>query len=106
MAILDLREWLTAVFCIARWAGRRVAWIRGRGSSGRWGFGMERGLRCWMGWRGGGGGGVAGGGRGSVKASGASGGGYGLTLDGGMIGNGDWLAVEKKFAGDAAAGWW
>lgn len=50
--------------------------------------------------------GVAAGRRGSVRGSGSSGGGYGLTLDGGMIGSGDWLAVEKEFAGDAAAGWW
>jgi hypothetical protein len=44
--------------------------------------------------------------RGSVRASGAGGGGYGLTLDGAVIGSGDWLAVEKEFPGDAAAGWW
>jgi hypothetical protein len=50
--------------------------------------------------------GVAAGQRGSVKASGAGVGGYGLTLDGGVIGSGDWLAVEKEFAGDAASGWW
>ncbi|MGD0522092.1 MAG: hypothetical protein ABSA48_12615 [Terracidiphilus sp.] len=52
--------------------------------------------------------GAAAGRRGSVRASGANGGGYGLTLDGAgaAIGSGDWLAVEKEFAGDAAAGWW
>ena len=50
--------------------------------------------------------GLAAGRRGSVRASGANGGGYGLKLDGGVIGSGDWLAVEKEFAGDAAAGWW
>lgn len=50
--------------------------------------------------------GMAAGRRGSVRASGAGGGGYELTLDGGAIGSGDWLAVEKEFAGDAAAGWW
>ena len=41
-----------------------------------------------------------------MRASGASGGGYGLTLDGGVIGSGEWLAVEKEFTGDPAAGWW
>ncbi len=50
--------------------------------------------------------GIAAGRRGSVRASVASGGGYELTLDGVVIGSGDWLAVEKEFAGDAAAGWW
>jgi hypothetical protein len=50
--------------------------------------------------------GMAAGRKGSVRASGAGGGGYGLTLDGAVIGSGDWLAVEKEFAGDAAAGWW
>ncbi len=50
--------------------------------------------------------GVAVGRKGSVRASGASGGGYGLKLNGGVIGNGDWLAVEKEFSGDAATGWW
>ena len=52
--------------------------------------------------------GAAAGRKGSVKASGANGGGYGLTLDGAgrAIGNGDWLALEKEFPGDAAAGWW
>ena len=52
--------------------------------------------------------GAAEGRRGKVTASGPSGGGYGLTLKGAgtAIGAGDWLAVEKKFPGDAAAGWW
>ena len=50
--------------------------------------------------------GVAAGRRGIVRASGPDGGGYGLTLDSAMIGSGDWLAVEKEFPGDAAAGWW
>ncbi|MGP8270074.1 MAG: hypothetical protein ACLQLH_08405 [Terracidiphilus sp.] len=50
--------------------------------------------------------GMAAGQTGSVRASGASGGGYGLTLDGAVIGSGDWLSVEKEFTGDAAAGWW
>ena len=41
-------------------------------------------------------------------ASGTSAGGYVLALDSGgkAIGAGDWLAVEKEFPGDPAAGWW
>jgi hypothetical protein len=52
--------------------------------------------------------GAAAGRKGRVKASGPGGGGYGLSLDGAgaAIGDGDWLAVEKEFPGDAAAGWW
>ena len=52
--------------------------------------------------------GAAAGRKGSVKASGPDGGGYGLTLEGAgtAIADGDWLAVEKEFPGDPAAGWW
>src|ERR1017187_9637877 len=56
--------------------------------------------------------GSAAGRRGKVLTSGPSGGGYGLGLDGGSagsatgIGAGDWLAVQKDFPGDPAAGWW
>jgi len=51
--------------------------------------------------------GAAAGRTGSVAASGAGAGGYVLTLGGGSaIGAGDWLAVEKDFPGDPAAGWW
>jgi hypothetical protein len=50
--------------------------------------------------------------RGKVTSSGTGAGGYVLTLetDGKIalkaIGAGDWLAVEKEFPGDPAAGWW
>ncbi len=50
--------------------------------------------------------------RGMVLTSGPSGGGYGLGLDTGSGGpvsrvvSGDWIAVEKDFPGDPAAGWW
>jgi hypothetical protein len=52
--------------------------------------------------------GTAAGQRGTVRASGTSAGGYVLALDSGgnAIGAGDWLAVEKEFPGDPAAGWW
>ena len=52
--------------------------------------------------------GAAAGRRGKVLTSGPSGGGYGLGLDSGRIaiGAGDWLAAEKDFPGDPAAGWW
>jgi hypothetical protein len=52
--------------------------------------------------------GAAAGAHGTVVASTAGAGGYVLTLAAGgkPVGNGDWLAVEKEFAGDAAAGWW
>lgn len=52
--------------------------------------------------------GAAAGRKGTVTVSGPNGEGYGLTLDsaGMAIGSGDWLAVEKEFPGDPAAGWW
>jgi alpha-L-arabinofuranosidase len=52
--------------------------------------------------------GMAAGRRGTVAAGGPSGGGYALTLDSGgkMINGGDWLAVQKQFPDDPAAGWW
>jgi hypothetical protein len=52
--------------------------------------------------------GAATGRRGRVLTSGPSGGGYGLGLDAGRIGigAGDWVAVQKDFPGDPAAGWW
>jgi hypothetical protein len=49
---------------------------------------------------------------GTVMASGTGAGGYVLTLETNdkmgakAIGAGDWLAVEKEFPGDPAAGWW
>jgi hypothetical protein len=52
--------------------------------------------------------GAAAGRQGKVLTSGPSGKGYGLGLDSGKpeIGAGDWLAVQKDFPGDPAAGWW
>jgi hypothetical protein len=52
--------------------------------------------------------GAAAGRKGKVLTSGPSGGGYGLGLDSGKIaiGAGDWLAAQKDFPGDPAAGWW
>jgi hypothetical protein len=56
--------------------------------------------------------GAAAGERGTVTSSGTGAGGYVLTLDSAdkigvkAIGAGDWLAVDKEFPGDAAAGWW
>jgi len=55
--------------------------------------------------------GAAAGQRGTVSSAGTGAAGtvgYVLTLDSGgkAIGAGDWLAVEKEFAGDPAAGWW
>jgi hypothetical protein len=56
--------------------------------------------------------GAAAGERGTVTSSGTGAGGWVLTLDsadkigGKAIGAGDWLAVDKEFPGDAAAGWW
>lgn len=52
--------------------------------------------------------GAATGRKGTVLGGGATSGGYGLALDqkGTAIGVNDWVAVQKQFAGDAAAGWW
>ena len=52
--------------------------------------------------------GAAAGRKGKVLTSGPSGGGYGLGLDSGKtgIGTGDWLAAQKDYPGDPAAGWW
>jgi SAM-dependent methyltransferase len=56
--------------------------------------------------------GAAAGRRGTVSGSGPAAGGYGLILEAnsgsGMrpIGSGDWVAVQKQFAGDPASGWW
>jgi hypothetical protein len=52
--------------------------------------------------------GAAAGRTGKVMTSGPNSGGYGLGLDSGRIGigAGDWLAVQKDFPGDPAAGWW
>jgi hypothetical protein len=52
--------------------------------------------------------GAAAGRTGSIRASGASEGGYAVTLDGAgaALGQNDWVALTKEFAGDPAAGWW
>ena len=52
--------------------------------------------------------GVAAGRKGSVRGASAGAGGFTIGLDGGKkpLGDGDWMALDKRFPEDPAAGWW